>query len=262
MAVKEDISDKKDMERIKEDVDRIMRHDLKSPLNAIMGIPSLLLTAPNITEKQGKLLQAMHDAGRKMSRMIDMSLDMFKMESGSYIYRPQPTDPLSVLQEIIDENSALLTTKKITATILIDGIAAGQTVRHAPLRIWSEERLLYPLLANLIRNAIEASPDEESIEGHISSSDPIKIVITNNGTVPTAIREHFFEKYRTHGKPSGTGLGTYSAALLAKTMHYDIAMETSDSDNLTTLTITIPADQMQMALKQARQARQQPEQAS
>jgi signal transduction histidine kinase len=61
--------------------------------------------------------------------------------------------------------------------------------------------------------------------------------------VPSVLREHFFEKYKTYGKSSGTGLGTYSAKLLADAMGYGIAMQTSDADNATTITITFPEDQ-------------------
>jgi two-component system sensor histidine kinase/response regulator len=58
--------------------------------------------------------------------------------------------------------------------------------------------------------------------------------------VPPDIREHFFDKFSTSGKLGGTGLGTFSARLIAQTQHGDIAMQTSDTDNTTTVTVTLP----------------------
>ena len=59
--------------------------------------------------------------------------------------------------------------------------------------------------------------------------------IHNYGAVPEAIRDTFFEKYATAGKPEGTGLGTYSARLMARIQEGDILMRTSEREG-TTLT--------------------------
>jgi signal transduction histidine kinase len=66
-----------------------------------------------------------------------------------------------------------------------------------------------------------------------------EIAIHNQGSVPEAIRESFFEKYVTAGKQSGTGLGTYSARLMAETQNGSIHLETSDAEG-TTVTIRMP----------------------
>jgi CheY-like chemotaxis protein len=64
--------------------------------------------------------------------------------------------------------------------------------------------------------------------------------VHNQGAVPPAIRPHFFQKYATLGKASGTGLGTYSARLMARVQDGDIAMRTSDEEG-TTVSITLRA---------------------
>ncbi|WP_374604901.1 ATP-binding protein [Niveibacterium sp.] len=55
------------------------------------------------------------------------------------------------------------------------------------------------------------------------------------------VRERFFDKFVTAGKREGTGLGTYSARMLIEALHGQIAMETSDSDNTTTIHVEVPA---------------------
>jgi CheY-like chemotaxis protein len=58
--------------------------------------------------------------------------------------------------------------------------------------------------------------------------------------VPEAVRTNFFQKYATLGKASGTGLGTYSARLMARVQNGDIDMETSHADG-TTLSVRLNA---------------------
>jgi signal transduction histidine kinase len=106
--------------------------------------------------------------------------------------------------------------------------------------IFSEESLLYSMLSNLITNAIEASPPKKRVAVVLERRDGCFIAITNTGVVPVAVRKNFFRKYHTAGKKHGTGLGTYSARMIANTMGYEIRMETSDQDNRTTLCIDIP----------------------
>ena len=50
----------------------------------------------------------------------------------------------------------------------------------------------------------------------------------------------FFDKFVTQGKQGGTGLGTYSARLLAEAQKGSVALEVSDQENSTTITVTLP----------------------
>ena len=85
-----------------------------------------------------------------------------------------------------------------------------------------------------VGNGIETGIDLETGDGQVVTH------IHNEGAVPMPVREHFFEKYVTHGKTHGTGIGTYSARLMAETQGGRIAMETSDESG-TRLSVTLPA---------------------
>ncbi|MGM0611226.1 MAG: MASE3 domain-containing protein [Thermodesulfobacteriota bacterium] len=239
VAVKEDITQKKDLERLKSDVNRIMRHDLKSPLNGIIGLPQIMEQDDNLTEEQVDILRNIEQTGRKMLNMINLSLDMFKMEMGNYEYHPVQVDVLAVLREIIADNQSRIHASGLTVTILIDNNPAGAKDKFL---LWSEERLLYNLLSNLFLNAVEASPSNSEISMEINNLDPIILTISNSGAVPPDIKNNFFDKYITHGKKAGTGLGTYSAKLIAHTMHYDIDLQTSEKEDVTSLKIYIPKE--------------------
>ena len=89
---------------------------------------------------------------------------------------------------------------------------------------------------------MEASPSGELVFVRMKSGDPLEIVIENKGAVPTKVRANFFEKFNTVGKASGTGLGTYSARLMAQAMGYEIFMHTNDERNETQVGIRIPVN--------------------
>ena len=87
--------------------------------------------------------------------------------------------------------------------------------------------------------AAEASPTGEQVEVAMVSEESAIIRIHNAGSVPLEIRETFFDKYSTSGKTGGTGLGTYSARLIAGTLGGTIRLETSDEAG-TTITLVLP----------------------
>ena len=223
--------------RLREDVERITRHDLKNPLNAIIGLPSTLLETEHLSEEGMKRLKLMRQAGYRMLSMINHSLDIFKMEKGIYRFYPVPVDLVEVLKNVIEEMRALVAKKAVTLNVLVDKI---------PLRpehnFWvrGEALLCYSLLSNLIKNAIEASPGGAELVVSCERSDMALVSIINQGLVPREIRERFFEKYVTYGKKSGTGLGSYSSRLIVETLGGLIELHVRDDQNTTELAIQLP----------------------
>lgn len=92
-----------------------------------------------------------------------------------------------------------------------------------------------------MKNAVEASPQGENIAIEARLKDKsIVLCIHNEGVVPENIVDTFFDKYVTEGKSGGTGLGTYSAKLIAETMGGKISMSSS-VDSGTAITIELPS---------------------
>ncbi|NCC25398.1 MAG: PAS domain S-box protein [Deltaproteobacteria bacterium] len=237
VAMKEDISHRKDLERLKEDVDRIMRHDLKAPLNGIMGLPQILEMDDNLTEEQREIVRTIADSGQKMLEMIDLSLDLFKIERGEYRFAPEEVDALAVIRQVFKQNRRLVTSKKVRLRIMLDGrdVEDGEV-----FRLWARRVLLYSIISNLLANALEASPDGGEVMVEIRHDNGIRLTVHNSGVVPEPIRKNFFAKYNSYGKAGGTGLGTYSARLMAEAMGFEIFMETWDEDDRTEVGLRIP----------------------
>lgn len=222
---------------LREDIERMSRHDLKNPLTSIITAPQLLLMRANLSEKDKELVRDILKSGHKMLHMINSSLDIFKMEQGVYQFNPAAVDLLKVIFNIVQENESLATGKSLAFRILIDDKPAQE---DDAFPLWSEEFLCYFMLANLIKNALEASPENKEISIELTSGALNSIRIHNWGMVPETIQANFFDKYVTAGKDKGTGLGTYSAKLMAKTLQGEISY-TSSLDEGTTIVVSLPA---------------------
>jgi PAS domain S-box-containing protein len=230
-----DITEIRKMERLHEDVQRIVRHDLKSPLNGIIGLASLLQEDTE-QENQREFLQEIINSGNKMLHMINHSLELFKMEEGSYKLHPEQFNLNIVLANLERETSSLRKGKDLQVNYYLNGQELDWEKTHL---ITGEQRNLESMLANLLTNALEASPQGETVEVRISRNQDHVIEIHNQGTIPEEIRDKFFERYVTWGKNHGTGLGAYSARLIARAHGGDITFQSSEQKG-TTLKVHLP----------------------
>ncbi|GFM35317.1 hybrid sensor histidine kinase/response regulator [Desulfovibrio psychrotolerans] len=234
-----DITERKQVEQMKEDVQRIAQHDLISPLNPIVNIPELLQKDNNLTREQKNMLRTISRAGVRMLHMIRLSLDLHKMETGRFEFSPEPVDLLETFHDILADQSQNMLSRQVEVALHVDN-------RHAcvdeKLYVSAQPMLCYSLFSNLVLNSMEASQpgDTVLISLHSGNDGRVRTDIHNNGAVPHAVRARFFDKYATAGKTHGTGLGTYSARLIANTLHGNIAMHTSETAG-TTVTVHLPA---------------------
>lgn len=236
LGVSRNIEARKHLEELREDVERIARHDLKTPLVGMIGLPQILEFDSNLTEEQREMLQQISSLGKTMLKMIDFSLNLYKQEIGAYRYQPVRVDVLAVIGEVLLSLSPRMDSTKVNVSLEVNGKPAGPT---DAVVIPGEDILLFSLFTNLLLNALEASTDEATIEIKITTQDTCTIAIHNQGVVPEAMRTRFFAKYATAGKSGGTGLGTYSAWMITRTLSGTIAMLSPDRDG-TTVTVCLP----------------------
>jgi len=213
---------------LREDVERITRHDIKTPLNAVIGFSQFLMMADNLTDAQLDGLRTIEEAGYRILNIINLSVDLFKMERGIYPFTPALVNLLLVINKIIIETREMVRLKNLSINVSIKGIPIDD---NDIFSVQGDELLCYSMLANLIKNALEASPEGETISIILDDDDDTAIInIHNKGVVPADVRENFFDIYVTSGKETGTGLGTYSAKLIAETQNGRISMTTSEEE--------------------------------
>jgi PAS domain S-box-containing protein len=219
----------RDAMRVREEVERIARHDLKTPLNSIVAVPRMLRERRKPDPVEEALLGMVEGAAYRVLDMVNLSVDLYRMEQGDYSFSPRAVDLSALVRTVSREVAAHAATKGVVIERIYDEAYA-----------WGSELLCYSILANLLKNAVEASPDGATVSvDFIAAGASVELRIRNDGEVPAGVRAQFFEKYATSGKVGGFGLGTYSARLMARVQQGELSMATSPEG--TTLALRLPA---------------------
>ena len=227
-----DVTQRRQDEQFRRDVDRMIRHDIKAPLNSLKTLAQALFSDVQDAEVK-PLLPRLHHAIGNVVNLVDSTEKILQIERGEYA---PPAIRLDL--RAICRNTA--------ATLAPQTEAGGPRIlfpesgpEAAPL-CHGEEVLIETLLTNLVKNAVEASlPGAAVTVRTFSGPDAVGVAVHNQGVIPEAIRDVFFEKGVTLGKAGGAGLGTYSAAIIAKAHGGRIDFTTSETAG-TTVTVTLP----------------------
>jgi signal transduction histidine kinase len=224
-----------ELARLREDVEHITRHDMREPLAAVIGLLQAMEEEESISNKQLAQLRVIEETALQALNTINMSTELFKIETSRFKLNAQPVKITSILHRIVDISRATFAGKHLSIAIDTDQLVGEET----PL-VLGDAMFCYSLFQNLIKNACEASPENCRVTVTLNNVTPLEIVIANKGAVPLEIREHFFDKFITFGKQGGTGLGTYSARLLTEAQNGSVMLQVSDPENSTMLTVTLP----------------------
>lgn len=225
--------------RLREQVERMARHDLKSPIGGIVNFTDELMRFGGLNEEQAELVAAIHESAWSVLDLINLSLDLYRIERGAYELNPVHVELFELMKRILKERQAEILGKRLHPSLSARDASGA---RVAAFTVLGDPLLAYSLFANLVKNAVEAAPQGGRLVITLESRDNARaeVSICNSGVVPETIREHFFEKFSTAGKAGGTGLGTYSAKLFSEVQCGSITMATSDADCETTVTVTLP----------------------
>ncbi|RZA35519.1 MAG: response regulator [Lysobacteraceae bacterium] len=216
--------------RLREDVDRITRHDLKSPIAVALHGSQALLVSP-LTPAQREQAHMIETAAENALEMINRTLDVYKMEQGSYQPALQVFDLGDMLAKVC---------RQLQFAFDSTGVTVGYDKPEGVMCL-GEPLLCYSLFNNMLKNAIEASPPGGRVTVNIAPGyGNLHVMIDNAGEVPPAARERFFEKYAPSDKIGGNGLGTYSIRLMAEVQGGSVSMDSGHGRTRLTVTLSCP----------------------
>ena len=225
-----------DTARLREDVEHITRHDMKGPLAGIIGLVQTLAEDDTLSRSQvTEQLRLVEATALQVLDMVNRSSELFKIETGRFQLDARPVEIGDILRRIVEMSRAPFADKHLTLA-LETGTPGNANMPQA----LGDAMLCYSLFQNLIKNACEAAPLGSTVSVTLHNQEPLRIVITNQGVVPAEIRPRFFEKFVTQGKHGGTGLGTYSAKLLAEAQGGSVVLDTCDATDTTSITVVLP----------------------
>ncbi len=146
----------RDAIRVREEVERIARHDLKTPLNSILAALRLLREKRKPDERESELLGMVEGAAYRVLDLVNLSVDIYRMEQGEYRFSPRVVDLTALAETVARDVRAHADTKGVRIEMRVGGEPAAPARRAYA---WAEEMLCYSVIANLLKNAVEASPD-------------------------------------------------------------------------------------------------------
>lgn len=206
----------------RDQVERIKRHDLKRPLSRILDYVGALegeVVPPRVADVTRRIEREVFS----LMETINRTLYLWRLEQGVYVVDPKPVDLIPLLRRVVrscaDETTAAV-------ELLVD----GRPVEEADSFIVpGEELLCHSLLANLLQNALEASPIDAPVSvGLVDEAGRSRVIIRNQGAIPAEVRGHFLQAGVISHKPGGSGLGGYAARVIADAMGATIAFETGE----------------------------------
>ncbi|HEX2972128.1 MAG TPA: PAS domain-containing sensor histidine kinase [Tepidisphaeraceae bacterium] len=185
-------------------------HEINNPL---AGIKNSLLLIKDAVPRDHPDYPFLARIDREIDRISRVARQMFDL------YRPEEGQPQTfVLHECIREVALLLTPacREKSVTINIQGLSQRLVVRLA-------EASLRQVLFNLIKNAVEASPQRGTVTVAMTTAHhAVTLSITDQGPgVPEQLRQRIFEPFFTTKTTlpwSGVGLGLSVSRILVETM--------------------------------------------
>ena len=210
----------KELETVKDDIERSnraksdflsnMSHEIRSPMNAIVGFSETLLNNPNFDEKSARTdISHIASAGNNLLDIVNNILDISKIESGKEVLEKKEYSLSSVVMELSSIIEARLGNKPIKLIIDVD--------KNIPSKMYGDSTKLFQILLNILTNSVkytEVGKIKLTITGEKNGDfEDLKFKVSDTGYgIKKEDYDKLFEKFSrldeaTSKEIEGTGLG-------------------------------------------------------
>lgn len=200
-----DISARKELDSLREDLSAMIYHDLRAPLSNIISSLEILDTMlPSESDSSLRsIFQITHRSADRMQRLISSLLDINRLEQGQAITNKKTVDILDLAQEARETVMPSIEGKQQQLELTL-------AKRIPPLQV--DVDMIRRVIINLLENANKFTPVNGKITlGTQLDGKWVKVWVEDNGLgIPAEMREFIFEKFtrlKIEGTPKGVGLG-------------------------------------------------------
>ena len=212
-----------------------MSHELRNPLNAIIGFTSVLLkqTSGALNAAQHKQLLLVRDSGQHLLALINDVLDISRIEADQLTLSAEPFDLVASIRKVLAFFEGRFEDR---------GVELRLELATSSLELVSDARRFEQIVINLVANALEHA-SARSVEVRVRVGDGWVFTdvedsgVGIDGEMLDIIFEPFKQAHRP--KPGGTGLGLAISRRLAAMMKGNLSVE-SEVGRGSCFTISIP----------------------
>jgi signal transduction histidine kinase len=210
-------------------LERVFFHDILNTAGAIRGFCELLMRKS--LDEADKLQGRIQLLSRRLVEEIEAQRALTAAERGELSTKQEDVQATDIMRQVVSLYADLPFSVK--RDICLDPRSTTVTFR-------SDRSLLSRVLANLLKNAIEASREGEQVTiGAGQDGDRVKFWVRNTAEMPRPVQLQVFQRsFSTKGQ--GRGLGAYSAKLLTKCYLKGTISFVSEPETGTTFTVTYP----------------------
>lgn len=204
-------------------------HEVRTPMNAIMGFTALLAET-NLDPEQRELLQTVRTSGERLSGVIDAILELSHLSSGTLRFAEQEFDLEFLLEEAIAEVAPAAVAEKIGLHLEVD--------LRLPTRCLGDPVRLRQVVHQLVDNAVKFTDNGEvecsaDLVGRADNAFDLRIRVRDTGIgIPGELHEAIFGAFfQVDGSATrhheGTGLGLTLSRRLAQAMGGNVTLEST-----------------------------------
>ncbi len=221
-----------------------MSHELRSPLNAILGFSNLMIRTQNLPQETQENLKIINRSGEYLLTLINNILDLAKIEAGKTTLNPQNFD----LYDLLNEIQSIFALKAVEKGLEL----MFERTENVPRNVCTDSLKLRQILINLINNAIKFTNSGaicvrvsvcREVACNVSTMITFAVSDTGMGIAEPEIEELFQAFSQTEsGKKAqeGTGLGLIISQKFVQLMGGNITVK-SELGRGTTFTFDITA---------------------
>ncbi|MFN6464571.1 MAG: PAS domain-containing protein [Nostoc sp. DedVER02] len=233
--------------RIKDEFLAILSHELRSPLNPILGWTKMLQSRKFNETKTAQALATIERNVKLQTQLIDDLLDIAKILRGKLSLDIAPVNLLFVIESAIDTVNTAAIAKSITLHPILPNI--GQ--------VSGDSNRLQQIVWNLLSNAIKFTPKGGRVEIRLERVDEqAQIIVSDTGKgINPDFLPHIFESFRQEDvsitrKYGGLGLGLAIVRQLVEAHGGTIAAESAGEGFGATFTVQLPLLNVKPEIKQ------------
>jgi signal transduction histidine kinase/CheY-like chemotaxis protein len=203
-----------------------MSHEMRTPLNGILGMAGLLLDSP-LDPNQRAHAEAIRQSGATLLSLVNDILDFSKIDAGRMELESAPFDVAQLVQAVAELLAPRAAAKSVDIATFVDP--------NTPYRLRGDEARVRQILLNLVGNGVKFTDRggvsiEAVVESQTADRARIAFIVADSGPgIARDLQERIFDEFGQAGerRGEGTGLGLAISRKLARAMGGDVRVESA-----------------------------------